>query len=327
MFRNKYITSFGADEDIVEKVKEKLSLLKVKGYFKGTRGIKIYYEKFIKRSSKGKIVISHGLAECIEKYTEIIYYFLNEGYSVYIWEHRGHGRSGSLGKKDFTQINVEKFDYYVEDLKKFIDEIVLKEDNLYLFSHSMGGTIGAKFIEEYPGYFKKAILSSPMLEIVAGDMPNFLVKFGARITAKFGKGDEFIVPNQVFDGYYDFYLAKTSDENRYRNYFNDILKNKRVQRGGASYNWLKESVNVIDEVLKKENLEKIDIPILILQAGKDALVGDRGHKIFKEGCENCNIIRFEKGKHELYLEKDDLLFSYMDNIFKFLSSDNNSNSM
>lgn len=118
-------------------------------------------------------------------------------------------------------------------------------------------------------------------------------------------------------------LAKTSDENRYRNYFYEILKNKSIQRGGASFNWLKEAINGIEEVLKKENLEKIDIPVLIFQAGKDELVGEKGHRIFKNGCKNCNIIRFEKGKHELYLEKDDLLFSYMDNIFKFLTTEEN----
>lgn len=100
MEKNKFITCFGADEDIVELVKGKLEMLKVQGYFKGARDVKIYYEKYIKKDSKGKIVISHGLAECIEKYTEIIYYFLKEGYAVYILEHRGNGRSGCLGKKD-----------------------------------------------------------------------------------------------------------------------------------------------------------------------------------------------------------------------------------
>ena len=32
----------------------------------------------------------------------------------------------------------------------------------------MGGAIGAKFLEDYPEYFDRAVLSSPMLEINTG---------------------------------------------------------------------------------------------------------------------------------------------------------------
>lgn len=48
-------------------------------------------------------------------------------------EHRGHGRSGKLGVKDNTQVNVENFNYYIEDLKKFIDKIVIKIIKVYIY--------------------------------------------------------------------------------------------------------------------------------------------------------------------------------------------------
>ena len=66
-------------------------------------------------------------------------------------EHRGHGRSGCLSKSCNTQVEVESFDYYVKDLKTFLNEVVLKDkrfnNNLYLFAHSMGGAIGTIFLE------------------------------------------------------------------------------------------------------------------------------------------------------------------------------------
>lgn len=52
---------------------------------------------------------------------------------------------------DNYQINVENFDYYVEDFKKFIDEIVIPDSRnkkLLLFAHSMGGCIGTVFFRE-----------------------------------------------------------------------------------------------------------------------------------------------------------------------------------
>ena len=45
---------------------------------------------------KGVVVISHGFTESAVKYDEVAYYFLKEGYHVYIPEHCGHGRSYRL---------------------------------------------------------------------------------------------------------------------------------------------------------------------------------------------------------------------------------------
>lgn len=39
---------------------------------------------------KGVVVISHGFTESAVKYDEVAYYFLKEGYHVYIPEHCGH---------------------------------------------------------------------------------------------------------------------------------------------------------------------------------------------------------------------------------------------
>lgn len=314
-----YFYNFGMDEDIVDEVKKRLSYIKESGYFIGENNIKIYYEKYKAKNQIGKIVISHGFTECIEKYREIIYYFIKEGYSVFIMEHRGHGRSGRLGKKHESQINIEDFNYYVNDFKVFIDKIVIKNmDKIYLYSHSMGGAIGVMFLEKYPGIFKKAILSCPMLEIAIGNIPNFIARFIAKISILLGKGDEFIFGNMPFESTYDFILASTSNEFRYNVYYREIISNEKIQRGGGSFRWLHESLKSFKYIFKKENLEKIDIPILIFQAGKDSLVGARGENKFSRKCKSCELVRFEDGKHELYLENDDILIPYLEKIFNFL---------
>ena len=319
--KREYFNNFGMDEDIVEKVKKELSYIKQSGCFTGENNIKIYYEKYKVKKEIAKIVISHGFTECIEKYKEIIYYLTREGYSVYIMEHRGHGRSGKLGVKDNTQVNVENFNYYIEDLKKFIDKIVIKNNkSLYLFSHSMGGAIGAMFIEKYPDYFNKAILSCPMLEIAIGKVPCFLARSIAKISILFGKGDEFIFGNIPYESTYDFMLASTSNESRYRAYYKEIVCNEKIQRGGGSFRWLYESLKAIKYIFKKKNIEKIKIPVLIFQAGNDTLVGEKGEKRFSKKCDKCELVRFENAKHELYLENDDVLVPYLEKIFIFLES-------
>lgn len=316
--RNYYIENYGTEDEDLNKVDKKLKENIISGYIVGRDNEKIYYEQYKAQMEKGSILISHGFSECIEKYKEIIYYFIMEGYSVYIIEHRGHGRSGSLGVIDKTQIHIEDFNDYIEDLKIFIDRVIGKINNLYLFAHSMGGTIAGLFLKKYPNYFDKVILNSPMFEIKVENIPSSLAKLISKLSVEFGRGFDFAFGNFPFEANYDFFLAETSSEARYRRWYKEISCNSEVQRGGASFKWLYEALENIDLLLNNEDNNKIKTPILLLQAGKDSLVGSKGHIKFKEICENCNIIRYEKGKHDLYLETDEILFDYMNKIFDFL---------
>ena len=322
MSKKEFFVNFGMDEDIVDKVKKYINSIKKSGYFKGKNNQKIYYEKYIIENEKGRIVILHGFTECIVKYLELIYYFTKEKYSVFIMEHRGHGRSGCLSVFDKTQVTVEDFNFYVEDIKKFIDKIVSKNNNknMYLFAHSMGGAIGTMFLEKYPRYFDKAILSSPMFNIAIGHIPIFLAKIMAKIAIIFGNGEKFIFGNMPYESTYDFTIASTSNESRYSFYYREILSHSELQRGGGSFKWFYESLRGISYILKKKNIKNIKIPVLILESGKDELVGNNISKKFLKRCKHCKVIIFKEAKHELYLENNDILEEYIESIFKFLEN-------
>lgn len=57
--------------------------------------------QYLSDAPKGVVVISHGFTESAAKYDEVAYYFLKEGYHVYIPEHCGHGRSYRLTADPF----------------------------------------------------------------------------------------------------------------------------------------------------------------------------------------------------------------------------------
>ena len=165
------------------------------GYINGLDDVRLYYEIYRADNSKGNIVISHGYTESLEKYHELIYYFLKNGYNVFGLEHRGHGRSGSLGIVDRTQIHVNSFYDYIYDFKAFMDYVVVPNregKNLYLYAHSMGGVIGAGFLEDYPEYFDKAVLNAPMLEINTGKVPEPIAKATVRTAVLCGQGGKYV---------------------------------------------------------------------------------------------------------------------------------------
>ena len=114
--------------------------------YHGKNGItgKIHVKRYLSENPVGVAVISHGFTEGAPKYEELIYYFLQAGYHVYMPEHMGHGQSYRLAA-DPSLVHIDIWKRYVRDFLKVCHEIkrAYPELPLNLFSHSMGGAIGA----------------------------------------------------------------------------------------------------------------------------------------------------------------------------------------
>lgn len=298
---------------------EKSNIIYEDGFFMGKNDIKIYYKSYEILDSKAVIVISHGFCESIDKYREFIKILNRNDYSVYIMEHRGHGRSGRLGI-DNSQVNVEDFNYYVKDLKTFLDSIVVENLNnrkLYLYSHSMGGAIGALFLEKYNTYFDKAILNCPMMQIDTGKYPETVSKIISKLFCIIGLGNKYLFGQGPFNSNPDLKKSGTSSQKRYNSYFNKQLEHKELQTSGGSFNWLNQSFKGIKEIFKEENIKNINAQILLVQAGKDKFVKPEGQNKFASLVKTCELIRFEDAKHEIYTERDEIFNKYIEKVLKF----------
>ena len=249
---------------------------------------------------------------------------MQEGYSVFIIEHRGHGRSQRLGI-DNSQINVEKFDYYVEDFKKFIDEIVIPDSNdrnLLLFAHSMGGGIGTIFLEEYTNYFKAAVLSSPMHQMNTGKSPKILADIVSKGMKLCGNEIMYLPGQMPYTGQKSFPSRSTSCKERYEYIHDKIRKNNLYHSGGSSASWYLESLKATQKLIKKENASKVKIPVLLFQAEYDTYVIPKGHNKFASYAENCKLIHVKGSKHESYFERDEILFPVLDKLLSFYEDNN-----
>ena len=298
---------------------EKSNVIYEDGFFMGKNEIKIFYRSFEVDNSKSVIVISHGFCESSDKYREFIKLLNKNNYSVYIMEHRGHARSGRLGI-DNSQINVENFNYYVEDLKTFLDSIVVPNLNnrkLYLYAHSMGGAIGALFLEKYNSYFEKAILNCPMMEIDTGKYPKLVSKVVSKLFCMIGLGNKYLFGHGPFNSKPDLKKSGTSSQKRYDSYFNKQLEHKELQTSGGSFNWLNQSFKGIKELFKEENISNIKADILLFQAGKDTFVKPEGQNKFASLAKNCELIKIEDAKHEIYTEKDEIFNIYIKKVLEF----------
>jgi len=324
----KYIYQKNYKEHMLNKVEPYLKKKIKNGYILGNKDLKLYYEKFIVENPKANIVICHGLREFTEKYYELIYYFMQEGYSVFIIEHRGHGRSQRLGI-DSSQVNVENFNYYVEDFKKFIDEIVIpdsKDKSLLLFAHSMGGGIGTIFLEKYINYFKAAVLSSPMHEMNTGKSPKILADIVSMGMKLCGKGKMYLPGQRPYSGEKKIYNSSTSCKERYEYLQDKIKKNNAYHSGGISALWYLESLKATKKLIKKENVSNVKIPILIFQAEYDKHVIPKSQNKFASYAKNCELTFVNGSRHESYFERDEIAFPVLDKVLSFYEKNYETNS-
>ena len=127
------------------------------GFFEGALGVKLFYRSWKVPQSKATIVLVHGFGEHSGRYQEMAEHFLDQGLSVYALDHRGHGRS------EGPRWNPERFDYYVEDLKTFIERVKQEEgvDEVFMLGHSLGGEIALSYALAHPEDLKGLIVSGP----------------------------------------------------------------------------------------------------------------------------------------------------------------------
>lgn len=155
--------------EAMDTVREELARHRCEGFFEGVDGAKIYYEYVLCDGTKGSVVLLHGMSEFTCKHYELAWYLLHQGYSVFLYDHRCHGKSQRLTERNDI-IHVEHFSDYVEDLDIFVHTVVkpVAQGPLYLYGHSMGGAVSLFYLDAHPGVFERAVLSSPLFEPIVG---------------------------------------------------------------------------------------------------------------------------------------------------------------
>lgn len=271
------------------------------GFFKGKLNINIYYKFFENQTSNKCIVISNGRTEAVVKYKELIFDLYHNGYSIYIHDHRGQGFSDRITNNPHMGY-IDNFQFYIDDLKTFYDKFIPSKNynKKYLLAHSMGGAIGASYLEQNFNDFDAACLSSPMLglstyieplvNILIKDKPSYAI--GQK---DFDENEVSFTDNQV-----------TYSKIRYINNCKLYKQQAKVQLGGVTYKWLKESCKQFKYIFK--NINRIETPLLLFSAENETIVNPKAHfNFFKKAKKHQIDIEaylVKDTKHELFMEKD-----------------------
>jgi len=313
---------FLAEDDFADKMMSEVSPVldssRKTGYFHSFDDTEIFYEYFLNPQEKAAIVISHGFCEFTAKFEEVVYYFYQEGYSVFLFDYRGHGYSGR-SVEDGSKVHVHSYSEYVLDLHNFITKIVRKSSlskRMVLYAHSMGGAIAALYLERFPEVFCCTILSSPMLKINFSVVPKFLIWLILSYKKVTRADDEYVLGHRGFDCIPVFETSSCSSKARYDYMFAKRLHNIKYQTYGGTYAWTLASMEAVNRLQRQAYLVKR--PILLFQAGCDTTVKPEGQIRFAQKSEDTQLVVMPTSKHEIYNADTKTIEVYYNKIFDFL---------
>lgn len=257
----------------------------MEGYLKNKENIDLYYVKKAPVNPKGIVVIVHGFAEHLGRYEYVSDKLNQEGYVVYRFDNRGHGKSGG----DRGHIN--SFMDFVYDADEIVNMGKEEYPNLPIFmlGHSMGGFItfcyGIKFPDKLDGQILSgaAIRKVPQVEGIKGNICKLLDIFAPKIRVKNELSKDICSVEKVVADYENDPL---------------VLKN-------ATLNFYVQFLLRGTEWIDK-NIEKYQYPCLVIHGEKDKIVPvETGKYLYDHISSKDKEIKIYKGLyHEIMNENE-----------------------
>lgn len=234
---------------------------------------------------RATVLVVHGFAEHSGRHAGYAAQLAGQGYAVHAFDLRGHGRS------EGARAYVDRFERYVGDFDCFV-QIVREETPrgpVFVFGHSMGGSIAALWAVDRQPDTAGLVLSAPALHVAPEIFPVLrrlaalvgrwlprlrLVRLGCRYLSR----DPAVVEAFRADpfAFHGRFPARTGAE---------------ILRGGR-------------EVLRRA--EALRTPLLILQGTADRVVDPGGAEVLaaRAGSADKTLRQYEGLYHEVLSEPE-----------------------
>ena len=305
-------------------VEPALSAMREDVYLPLETGGSLHVECYEQADAARAVVVLHGYTESAEKFHEMIWYFVNEGFSVFAPDHRGHGQSVRQVQPTWLT-HVDKFSDYLDDVDAMMEEIVLPRTQgmpRTLYAHSMGGAIGAMTLMRHPDWFARAVLTAPMIAPATGGLPKPVAKALTAAACALGMDRKIAVSFKPFDPASEtFERSFSTSRARFEYYQEKRLADPNLQNCAPTYSWVREAVGVTDVLLDPQNAKKIKTPLMLCQAGRDTIVKLPEQEQFVKLVDGAQLVRFDSARHEIYCSDNAVVQPYVDKVIAFLKGE------
>lgn len=254
--------------------------------FEASDGLNLYEQWWLPQGeSTAVVIVVHGFTEHSGRHARLAEELNRHGYAVYSMDLRGHGKSE--GERAF----VRQFDEFLADLDLLVERVVGREPGkpLFLFGHSMGGTIVALFAVTRQPDVQGLVLSAPAVRVGKGVFP-ILRRLAAVVAWLFPK-------LRVVNLGYGFI---SRDPQVIADFENDPL----VFRGRFPVRTGAEILAAAQRV--QDKARAVRLPLLILQGTGDRIVDPQGSRLLhqKAGSTDKTLHLYEGLYHEVLSEPE-----------------------
>ena len=236
-------------------------------YCQSSNKTNIFYKALLTQQPHAVLIAIHGWSVHSEQHTKLFASLENKNMALFALDLRGHGKSsGQRG-------HINKWSNYLDDVYSIYKIASTKYPTtpIFIFGHSMGGLIAARFVQEYRNeqYLTGVILSAAMFKLALQV---------SKIKTTLGKIMSSIIPclslSQKLDP-----KTLTKDENGQVTFKEDPLVHNRV-----SARWYTESLKAMDIAINQANI--IMCKTLTLHGDADTVNSIEGSKMFHTNLQN-----------------------------------------
>ncbi len=276
----------------------------------------------VPENPKGTVLILGGRAEFIERYFETTHDLLKRGFAVASFDWRGQGGSDRL-LADRLRGYVGSFAEYDLDLDTVMARLMLPHcpKPFFALGHSTGGHLLLRALRETK-WFSRAMLTSPLLGFQFGAWPKSVARalaLGAKLTLT----DKFVLPGyghlplklDQFEG-----NALTSDKRRFQRDLATLEQHPQLKIGGPTWSWFWAALNSIDELQRWPRNQGPSCPTMIIAAGKDRVVNNKGTLAFVERVPGISLLTLAESRHEILMEQDMIREKFLAAFDAFIAS-------
>jgi lysophospholipase len=227
------------------------------------------------------VAVVHGVGEHSGRHRRLAEYLAGRGYAVLLHDLRGHGETCGL------RGHVDRFAEYTEDLAALLAHRTFP-GRVFVLGHSLGGLIAAAFAQDHPELLAGLVLSSPLLGLKLRTpawkraLAESLSRVAPRVRLNSGLPPEALAHDPLVAAAY---------------------RDDPLCFGQVSLRWYTELVRQMAEA--RQGAERMSLPVLVLQAGADALVDPEVTRDFSArlGSVDKQLIVYEGAFHELFNEE------------------------
>jgi lysophospholipase len=255
---------------------------------------------------KATVVVLPGRTEYIEKYFETARDLIARNLAVWIVEWRGQGKSTRINSPHRERNYSPDFITHADDLHHILRNYIKTQTPLIMLAHSMGGNIGLRYLHKYPGTFKAAAFTAPMVHIRDATLLKFFISVPLSRLLSLFLGDSYVRGQKDWNEQERKIAGNELCGDPARCTVHDawMKADPALRLGGVTYGWLYHAIASCALINRPAFLKKIAIPCLLAAAGHDKLVDDASLRKAAVILPHADLLELPDSGHEILMEKD-----------------------